>query len=136
EGESRVFMVGEGEGKESLVYCPSARHCLRALFQWLAETDPDVLIGWNLVQFDRWVLENLCRREKLTLALGRGGQSVHWREEDGEGGRRFITMHGRVALDGIELLKAANYSFESFSLQNVAEVLLGEGKLLHGSDRG
>ena len=31
---------------------------------------------------------------------------------------------------------AAFYNFESFSLENVARQLLGEGKLLHGSDRG
>lgn len=135
-GEQRVFMVGEGESSAQLVYCPGIRECLQAFFQWLAAADPDVLIGWNLVQFDLWVLEGLCRREKLKLALGRGGQAVHWREEDGDGGRRFITLPGRVALDGIELLKAANYSFESFALEAVARQLLGEGKLLHGAGRG
>jgi DNA polymerase-2 len=41
-----------------------------------------------------------------------------------------------VILDGIELLRAAFYRFESFSLENVARTLLGEGKMLHGSDRG
>jgi DNA polymerase II len=41
-----------------------------------------------------------------------------------------------VILDGIELLRAAFYRFESFSLENVARQLLGDGKLLHGSDRG
>ncbi len=136
DSEQRVFMVGEGESTDQLQYHPDARECLQAFFQWLAAVDPDVLIGWNLVQFDLWVLENLCRREKLKLALGRGGQAVHWREEEGDGGRRFITLPGRVALDGIELLKAANYSFESFALDAVARQLLGEGKLLHGAGRG
>jgi DNA polymerase-2 len=39
-------------------------------------------------------------------------------------------------LDGIELLRAAFYRFESFSLENVSRELLGEGKLLSGGDRG
>jgi DNA polymerase-2 len=55
-------------------------------------------------------------------------------DEDGE--RHTLQMPGRVVLDGIELLRAAFYRFESFSLENVARELLGEGKLLHGSDRG
>ena len=136
EAEQRIFMVGEGPSMENLIYCRDAKQCLQTFFQWLADNDPDILIGWNLVQFDLWVLETLCQRDGITLALGRGGQSVHWRQEEGEGGRRYITMPGRVALDGIELLKAANYRFDSYSLQNVAETLLGEGKLLQGPGRG
>ena len=34
-------------------------------------------------------------------------------------------MPGRVILDGIELLRAAFYRFESFALDNVARELLG-----------
>lgn len=142
--DRRIFMVGDPVGDvasnspttEHLIYCMDAKECLQTFFKWLEEDDPDVLIGWNLVQFDLWVMETLCQRENIPLALGRGGQPVHWRQEEGEGGRRYITMPGRVALDGIELLKAANYRFDSYSLQNVGETLLGKGKLLQGPGRG
>lgn len=131
-----VLMVGEGESTPGLIYCVDARTCLQHFFALLAEEDPDILIGWNLVQFDLWVLEQMCQREGLALQLGRAQQSIHWRQEEGDAGRRYITIPGRVALDGIELLKAANYSFESFSLESVAQQLLGEGKLLTGTGRG
>ena len=55
------------------------------------------------------------------------------------GKQRFevlITDIRMPGLDGIELLRAAFYRFESFALDNVARELLGEGKLLHGSGRG
>lgn len=133
--ERRVFMVGEGENTADLIYCRDTRKCLIAFFSWLAIQDPDVLIGWNLVQFDLWVLENICQKESMTFALARDGQSVHWRQEE-ETNRRYISIPGRVALDGIELLKAANHLFTSYSLENVAQTLLGTGKLLHGSQRG
>ncbi len=130
-----VFMVGEGEAAPGLVYCATGQACLKDFFAWLAAEDPDVLIGWNLVQFDLWVLENLSRKAGMSLALGRGDQFVHWRQEE-ETGRRYISIPGRVALDGIELLKAANHTFTSYSLENVSQTLLGSGKLLHGSQRG
>jgi len=41
-----------------------------------------------------------------------------------------------VVLDGIELLRAAFYRFESFSLENVSREILGDGKLLTGGGRG
>lgn len=135
EQERKVFMVGEGESNAQLEYCSSEKKCLQRFLQWLADFDPDIIIGWNLVQFDLWVLETLCQQSSISLAIGRGGQPVHWRQEDGDG-RRFIVIPGRIALDGIELLKAANFRFESYALQYVSETILGSGKLLHGSDRG
>lgn len=135
EQERKVFMVGEGESNAQLEYCSSEKNCLQRFLQWLADFDPDIIIGWNLIQFDLWVLETLCQQSSISLAIGRGGQPVHWRQEDGDG-RRFIVIPGRIALDGIELLKAANFRFESYALQYVSETILGSGKLLHGSDRG
>lgn len=135
ECERKVFMVGGGEDTEVVIFCATQKVCLQYFLQWLNEYDPDLLIGWNIVQFDLWVMETLCKQENISFALGRGNQSIHWRQEEGDG-RRFVVIPGRVALDGIELLKAANYRFESYALQFVAEQLLGEGKLIHGSDRG
>ncbi len=135
DSEQKVFMVGEGEDQGTTEFCRSQKECLQKFLAWLAIYDPDILIGWSLVQFDLWVLESLCRQESINFTLGRGGQAAHWRQEDGDG-RRFVIIPGRMALDGIELLKAANFQFESFSLQFVSETLLGEGKLLTGSDRG
>jgi DNA polymerase-2 len=109
---------------------------LQVFFAELQRLDPDILIGWNLVQFDLLVLENICQQLNMQLHIGRANQSIHWRHEEGDGGRSFVVIPGRVALDGIELLKAANYRFDSYSLQNVAEEILGEGKLLTGNDRG
>lgn len=132
----KVFMVGEGISTPALEYCVSQKNCLEAFTSWLNCYDPDILIGWNLVQFDLWVLESLCQKFGIALALGRGKQPLHWRQEEGDVGRRFVVIPGRVALDGIELLKAANIRFESYSLQHVAENLLSKGKLLHGNTRG
>src|SRR5690606_28820197 len=131
-----IGMVGEGAASTGVSYYRDEQQCLRACFAWLGQYDPDILIGWNLVQFDLWVLETLCKKNNIELQLGRAGQSCHWRQEEGEGGRRYITIPGRVALDGIELLKAANYQFTSYSLENISRTLLGEGKLLHGNRRG
>jgi DNA polymerase-2 len=136
EAERKVFMVGEGTNTDGVIFCADAKACLQVFFAELQRLDPDILIGWNLVQFDLLVLENICQQLNMQLHIGRANQSIHWRHEEGDGGRSFVVIPGRVALDGIELLKAANYRFDSYSLQNVAEEILGEGKLLTGNDRG
>ena len=136
EDAQKVFMVGDGEATDKVNFFADAKRCLHAFFTELQQIDPDILIGWNLVQFDLLVLEKMCQQMGMELQLGRAGQSIHWRHEENDTGRSFVVIPGRVALDGIELLKAANHRFESYSLQNIAEEILGESKLLVGDNRG
>ncbi|MGL6092857.1 MAG: DNA polymerase II, partial [Pseudomonas paracarnis] len=89
--------------------------------------DPDAIIGWNVVQFDLRVLHEHAQRLNVPLLLGRGGETMAWREH-GSRNHYFAAAAGRLIIDGIEALRSATWSFESFSLENVAQTLLGEGK--------
>ncbi|AQA17008.1 DNA polymerase II [Halioglobus japonicus] len=134
--QRRVFMLGEGATQDYVQVCVNQEAVLQAFVDWLGEFDPDVLIGWNVVNFDTWYLQRVADVCNRRLLLGRGRRPVHWRELDEEGERRTVQCPGRVILDGIELLRAAFYRFESFSLENVSRELLGKGKLIHSPDRG
>jgi len=63
----------------------------------------------------------------VPLMLGRGDEPMAWREH-GSRNHYFAAAAGRLIIDGIEALRSATWSFESFSLENVAQTLLGEGK--------
>jgi DNA polymerase II len=134
--ERRVFMQGEGAQQAFVQTCSTQEQVLQAFLDWIVDYDPDVLIGWNVVNFDTRYLQRVADNLGRRLLLGRERRPGHWRELDDDGERYTVQFPGRVVLDGIELLRAAFYRFESFSLENVARELLGEGKLLHGSDRG
>jgi DNA polymerase-2 len=132
----KVFMLGEGATQDYVDTCATQEAVLQAFLDWIVEYDPDVLIGWNVVNFDTRYLQRVADYLGRRLLLGRERRPGHWRELDDDGERYTVQFPGRVILDGIELLRAAFYRFESFSLENVARTLLGEGKMLHGSDRG
>ncbi|WP_418643980.1 DNA polymerase II [Stutzerimonas kunmingensis] len=134
-GQRQVYMLGpeNGQGKTvdfSLQYCDSRRELLERLNDWVAEHDPDAIIGWNLVQFDLRVLRDHSQRLQVPLRLGRGGTEMEWREHGGRGNHYFAAAAGRLIIDGIEALRSATWSFPSFSLENVAQTLLGEGKAI------
>ena len=122
-------------GDAPIIELNDTKQLLSVFLHWLQAYDPDILIGWNIVQFDLWVLEQIAKREQVPWLLGRHKHACQWRQEEGEAGRRFVVIPGRQALDGIELLKAANYSFTRFNLHTVAQALLGEGKLLHSQQQ-
>ena len=132
-GQRQVYMLGPANGNDfacdfALEYCPSRLDLLVKLEQWMARHDPDAIIGWNLVQFDLRVLQQHAERFQHPLCLGRGGSVVEWREHSGKQEHFFVSIPGRLVIDGIEALRSATWSFPSFSLEYVAQNLLGEGK--------
>ncbi|MDC9719398.1 MAG: DNA polymerase II [Gammaproteobacteria bacterium] len=116
--------------------CSNERQLLKQFSQWLQDYNPDAIIGWALVQFDFQILCARARELGVRLRLGRGGEEIRWRQ--GQGNRPAkLYMPGRVALDGIEVMRSATWQFESFALENVAQQLLGRGKdITKPQDRG
>ncbi|WP_286978755.1 DNA polymerase II [Pseudomonas sp.] len=131
-GQRDVYMLGPANGDATpldfnLQYCASRVELLQRLNEWFAAHDPDAIIGWNVVQFDLRILHQHARRLAVPLLLGRGNSEMLWREH-GSRSHYFAEAAGRLTIDGIEGLRSATWSFPSFSLENVAQTLLGEGK--------
>lgn len=132
-GQRQVYMLGPPNGDDQpqdfdLEYVPSRPLLLEKLNQWLEQHDPDAIIGWNLVQFDLRVLQKHADRYQIPLRFGRGRNLLEWREHGFKQGHFFASAAGRLIIDGIEALKSATWNFPSFSLESVAQTLLGEGK--------
>ncbi|MFJ4345676.1 DNA polymerase II [Pseudomonas sp. NPDC089401] len=133
-GQRQVYMLGPANGDADEVdfdlrYCADRAELLMCLNQWMAEHDPDAIIGWNLIQFDLRLLHEHAKALQLPLALGRNGAPLTLRSQAG-GGHVFADAPGRLLIDGIEALRSATWSFPSFSLESVAQTLLGEGKAI------
>ncbi len=134
-GQRQVYMLGPANGDDAgvdfqLEYCDSRKQLIERLNDWLVQHDPDAIIGWNLVQFDLRVLREQAQRHQVPLRLGRAGEEMTWREHGSRRNHFFAAAAGRLIIDGIEALRSATWSFPSFSLENVAQTLLGEGKAI------
>jgi len=135
-GQRVVYMLGPENGDASsldftLEYVSSRPQLLEKLNAWFARHDPDVLIGWNVVQFDLRVLQKHADRYNVPLKLGRNNEALEWREHGFKPGVFFAQATGRLIVDGIEALKSAFWNFDSFSLEAVSRELLGEGKAIN-----
>lgn len=144
-GQRQVYMLGPPNGDPTgldfdLEYCDTRLALLEKLEAWMTRHDPDAIIGWSVIGFDLRVLHEHAERLRHPLRIGRGGASMDWRtnaKADTEReARYFAGLPGRLVIDGIEALRSATWSFPSFSLENVAQTLLGEGKAIdHPYDR-
>ncbi len=137
--ERVVLMLGEPPAEPAqlaepldfaLIYLPTRKAMVESLNDWFARNDPDVIIGWSVIQFDLRVLQKTADACGTPLLLGRERQSIKWRTHPGKQGYLFAPTPGRLIVDGIEALRAAVWSFPSFSLESVSQALLGEGKAI------
>ena len=134
--ERVVYMLGEAPAEPvppagfALVYCATRQAMIEQLNDWFARNDPDIIIGWNVIQFDLRVLQKTADACATPLLLGRERTPIKWRAHPGKQDYWFAPMPGRAVIDGIEALRAAVWSFPSFSLENVSQELLGEGKAI------
>ncbi|MES2582297.1 MAG: DNA polymerase II [Pseudomonadota bacterium] len=131
-----VFMLGEPSPEPAepldfaLIYLPTRKAMIESLNDWFARNDPDVIVGWSVIQFDLRVLQKTADACGTALLLGRERQAIKWRTHPGKQGYLFAPTPGRLIVDGIEALRAAVWSFPSFSLESVSQALLGEGKAI------
>ncbi len=124
----RVLMVGDGPAPEHTEMVPDERGLLERFVAEVQDLDPDVLIGWNVIEFDLRFLIERSRTLGVQLALARGGRRAEVLAPRSNSQPYVARVPGRVVLDGIATLRSATYSFESFALEDVAQALLGRGK--------
>ena len=131
----RILMIGDGKNENAIEYCANERELLQRFIGYIRQCDPDILIGWNVINFDLRFLQRKAEQLKIPLTLGRDNSVINWRQSQAESEQYFIHIPGRVVLDGIDTLKSATYQFDSFSLESVGNQLLGRGKLINDKDQ-
>ena len=143
-----IALFGPGVA-EVLLHCPDdleapagairllrEKELLSTFVRRVRQIDPDVLTGWNFVDFDLRVLDRLAKKYRVRLELGRGRGVLRLRDSNSPFSSLDASIPGRVVLDGIELLRTSFVKMDRWGLGHVAQQVLGESKLIEGSDRG
>jgi DNA polymerase-2 len=117
---------------ERATRCADERAALDAFCDRVKRFDPDVLTGWNTIDFDLAVLTRVAERVRHPFTLGRDPGPIRLRKPEGYFGSGQAAVPGRLVLDGIDLLRGAFVRMDDYSLDAVAREVLGEGKALTG----
>ncbi|MDV7102938.1 DNA polymerase II [Vibrio sp. TH_r3] len=129
--DNRVIMIGSPEPCSTPVqWVENEKQLLIALIEWFSRYDPDLILGWMVIDFDFKLLVRRAEVHGLKLSIGRANQNAYFRVSS-KTQQGFISIPGRVVLDGIDTLKSATYSFRSWALESVSQQLLSEGKAIH-----
>ncbi len=130
-----VLVVGEPAPNDPDYLCclPDERQLLEALAARIHEIDPDVLTGWNVVDFDLPTLQKCCEKHRIEFNLGRT-RDRSWYREGERWGQSRMTLYGRQVLDAMHLVRATLQRYDDYKLDTVARAILGRGKTLESDD--
>ena len=131
-------LIVDGSGREmpeKATRCADEKSTLTAFCERIRALDPDVITGWNTIDFDFTVLDRIAKRVRHPFNLGRDVGPIRIRKAEGYFGSGQATIPGRLVLDGIDLLRGAFVRMEDYSLDAVSRAVLGEGKAVKGDVR-
>jgi DNA polymerase-2 len=133
---------------DRVFFHPSEKSLLTAFTGDLHRADPDVITGWNILDFDLARLSERFAALGLPFCLGRSGEPAKY--FSGEASAKFpgrgrrsavILMPGRQALDALRIVRAGSWGrtgdlgegggSSDYSLEAVSQAVLGEGKIVH-----
>ncbi len=143
ESKKEVFMITKHKLK-NVVECKSEEECLEKFRKAITKLDPDIITGWNVIDFDFVYLRNLFNKHKIPFDIGRNNENIRLRIEKKFFRSSSIEIPGRQVIDGINLIRdpfiqeapsIKKASFESYSLEDVSQAILGKGKIITGENR-
>lgn len=113
----------------------SERALIRRFIEYVNEINPDIITGWNVVDFDLAVLSRVARNHGIRLTIGRGSEEFQLRKDASFTRESRAVIFGRQVLDGLALMRSAFYKLDDYKLETAAQAILGKGKLIAGEGR-
>ncbi len=142
-GEVYVISIVSGKIKKSFVNnkkvkdavnCKDEQEVIEKFVEEFRKIDPDVVTGWNLIDFDFNHLQERAREYDSDLMLGRDGSKIKLRITKDFFRTSTANITGRVVVDALNMIKSSFIKSDDYKLETVAKEVLGKGKLLKFKD--
>ncbi|HIH39930.1 TPA: DNA polymerase II [Candidatus Woesearchaeota archaeon] len=130
DGEyKKVFIISDKNLNDAVSF-GDEKSLLQAFRQKIIDLDPDLIVGWNIVDFDLDYLKQKFDQHKIEFKLGRADWPCKLRIESSFFKDSKADFPGRQVLDGIQLLKGSFIKLQDYRLDTAAREILGERKLI------
>ena len=125
-----------GKPLEHAISVNTEKDLLEKFQELVISIDPDVIIGWNVIDFDLNFLKNKFDEHKIPFVLGRTAWPCKLDIVKDFMRDSSADFPGRMVLDGIQVLKTSYIKLGNYKLDTAAEEFLGEKKLIGHEHKG
>jgi DNA polymerase-2 len=130
DGSEEVHLAYDRAVEGAVVHAGEAA-LLEAVVARIRAIDPDIVTGWNVVDFDLRTLSKRCVAQRVSCRLGRARGTPSFSQDSRFTRQSRCDIPGRMVVDGIPLVRDA-VRLPDYRLETVAQTLLGRGKLIDG----
>jgi len=117
------------------ISCPDEETLLENFQKIILLEDPDIITGWNVIDFDFNFLKNKFNQYKIPFVLGRDNSLSKLKLQANFFRDSKADFAGRQVLDGLALLKASFIKVRDYKLDTVAADILKDRKLISHDDK-
>lgn len=135
-GDYQKTIIISNKKLKNTITVSNEKDLLKYFKDKLLELDPDIITGWNVIDFDLIKLQDKFKEHKLDFKLGRTDDECKIKREESFFRDSTANFPGRMVLDGIMLMKISFVKLPDYKLDTAATELLGEKKLIGGANKG
>jgi DNA polymerase, archaea type len=131
----KVLIVSDKKIKHAESF-KNEKELLKAFRTEIIAYDPDVITGWNVIDFDLAVLEKFMKKYEIKFDLGRTEEKCKLKIIESFMMDSKADFPGRMVLDGIHLLKTSFVKLEDYKLGTAAKAFTKKEKLIDEENKG
>ncbi|MBN2459351.1 DNA polymerase II [Candidatus Woesearchaeota archaeon] len=131
----KKVIIRSNEKLRNAISVGSEQEMLLKFRELVLEQDPDILTGWNFIDFDLNILEKKFKDYKLPFTIGRNDTPCRLRLYSSFFQDSKADCAGRMVLDGIQVLKNNFVALQDYKLATAAKAFLNDSKIFEGEGR-
>ena len=113
----------------------SEKELLLRFKELIYKLDPDIITGWNVIDFDLSIILKRFNEHDIDFDLGKSGRPCRLKLTDSFFTDSSADFQGRIVLDGIHLTKVSFIKLKNYKLDTAAETILGDRKIYLGESK-
>ena len=129
-GKEQVVLVHSSKKLKNAISCSSEEDLMIKFVDKFQELDPDIIVGWNVIDFDFKIIFEKLKQYKLDAQLGRDNTNCKLRIESDFFKESKADFPGRQVLDAMHILRSAFVKLKDYKLNTAAMEILGDKKLI------
>lgn len=131
----KCFIVSDKKLK-NCISCADDGEVLEKFLECVKELDPDIITGWNVIDFDFKVIFERIAEHGIRAEFGRDNSKSKLRIESDFFKISKADFCGRQVLDALQLIRSSFIKLDDYKLNTAAKHFLGEEKIDIGKNKG
>ncbi|MBN2881231.1 DNA polymerase II [Candidatus Woesearchaeota archaeon] len=128
KNHKKVF-VTQKSNLNYVVTCDNELDLLKKIIDYINEVNPDVITGWNVIDFDLAEIKSRCDFYKIPFSIGCDNSELRIIPKKSFLADSSAKAKGRQILDGMQLARQAFVKLSDYKLDTAAEEILGDSKV-------